>query len=41
MDGITAEEHQHYQEVAAQVVKARSLKRVHLDVFWWSEERDT
>ena len=38
--GITAEAHAQYQRVAAQVARARSIKRVHLDVFWWSEERD-
>lgn len=30
-----------YQAVAAQIGKGSRVKRVHLDVFWWSQERDT
>ena len=30
-----------YQAVAAEIGKASRVKRVHLDVFWWSKERDT
>jgi hypothetical protein len=33
--GITAEGHALYQAAAARIARARSLKRVHLDVFWW------
>ena len=30
-----------YQEVAAQIARALKMRTVHLDVFWWSEDRDT
>lgn len=29
-----------FQSVAAQISRASRLKRVHLDVYWWSQERD-
>jgi hypothetical protein len=31
----------HYQAVATQIARARKLRVVHLDAFWWSEDRDT
>jgi hypothetical protein len=34
--GVSAQ----YQAAATQVARARRVRRVHLDVFWWSEERD-
>lgn len=30
-----------YQEAAAKIAKASHTRRVHLDVFWWSAERDS
>jgi hypothetical protein len=30
-----------YQAVAAQIARALKMRTVHLDVFWWSEDRDT
>src|SRR5688572_15244445 len=30
-----------HQAVATHIARARKLPVVHLDVFWWSEDRDT
>jgi hypothetical protein len=30
-----------YQAVAAQIARALKMRTVHLDVFWWSDDRDT
>jgi hypothetical protein len=30
-----------FQSVATQIGRASKVKRVHLDVYWWSQERDT
>ena len=38
---LTPEVSAQYQAVATQIAKARKLRAVHLDVFWWSEDRDT
>ena len=38
---LTPEVSSQYQAVATQIARARRLRAVHLDVFWWSEDRDT
>ena len=38
---LTPEVSAHYQIVAGHIAKARKIRPVHLDVFWWSEDRDT
>src|SRR5262245_3596643 len=38
--GLTPELSARYQAVASQIAGARKLRAVHLDVFWWSEDRD-
>jgi len=37
---LTPEVSAQYQRVATQIAKAYRLRAVHLDVFWWSEDRD-
>ena len=38
---LTPEVSAQYQVVATQIARGRRLRPVHLDVFWWSEDRDT
>ena len=38
---LTPEVSAQYQVVATRIARARRLRPVHLDVFWWSEDRDT
>jgi hypothetical protein len=38
--GLTPEVSARYHAVANQIARARKLHAVHLDVFWWSEDRD-
>jgi len=38
---VTPQVSAQYQAVAAAIGKALNIRRVHLDVFWWSEERDS
>jgi len=37
---VTPQVSAEYQQVAAKIGRALRMRRVHLDVFWWSEERD-
>ena len=38
--GLTPEVSAQYQSVATRVARARRVRPLHLDVFWWSEGRD-
>lgn len=38
---LTPEVSAHFQTVATEIAKVRKLRVVHLDVFWWSDDRDT
>ena len=40
VNAVTSEVSARYQEVATRIARARRMRRVHLDVHWWSLERD-
>jgi len=40
VNAVTSEVSARYQEVATKIARARRVRRVHLDVYWWSLERD-
>jgi len=37
---VTSEVSARYQAVATKMARAREVRRVHLDVYWWSLERN-
>ena len=40
VNALTSEVSARYQEVATKIARARRVRRVHLDVYWWSLQRD-
>ena len=41
VNALTSEVSARYQEVATRIARARKVRRLHLDVYWWSLERDS